>query len=361
MGKAAVRAATRPPKVIKYGSDFSGLDTCVYALRRIGIEVDVKFASDTDRGCQRLLQTAHEPDQLFGDVSSRKPEEACSVDVYVFTPPCQSFSSAGKGAGALDTRGMLWAHGLKYIGHHKPRAVLFENVVGMVRKKNKGVLQTIAGQLKALGYKVHARVLDARQYNVPQKRRRVYVVAVREDSVAFDFKWPEKLTGITQPKFTRIMDPYNKASDKPGRLPTTDRQKILVKKAFNQVFKAGVNPLRVPVIVDIDSSLKFATHEINQSPTLTRTRGSQGGYWISTRGRRMSTAELLRLQGFVPDEVPYAAAKVTPKQLGAMLGNGLSLPCVACLLHQLLRASGLISQEKWKAIGGEYNNTVLKV
>ena len=60
---------------------------------------------------------------------------------------------------------------------------------------------------------------------------------------------------------------------------------------------------------------------INIARTLTRSRGAQGGPWVSSRGRRVTVDEMCRLQGFKVSDVPWEAAGITAKQIGAMLGS----------------------------------------
>ena len=97
-------------------------------------------------------------------------------------------------------------------------------------------------------------------------------------------------------------------------------------------------------MVDIDCSEQFQTFGINIAKTLTRTRGMQGGPWVSTRGRRVTTEELLRLQGFQPEEVHWQQAGVSKTHIGGMVGNSVSVHAVGHLLASDMFAAGLSRQ-----------------
>ena len=348
----ARRAARCPrtPAVLKFASDFSGMDTAAFALKRLGVKARCDFASDTSNPCQRLLKIAHSPMRVFKDVALRAVDELPNdIDVYAFTPPCTTFSAAGKHEGVSSPIGRLYQHSVQFIRERQPKVVFYENVLGMCRGRHKATLITVRNELREAGYHVEVRVLDARLWHVPQRRRRVILVGLRQDVVKRKFVWPRPCTAVSQPKLSAILDPVRPA-DKAGRLPAHSRERALVKKACDAAFQAGHNPLQVPVVIDVDCSARFACHVVNQAPTLTRCRGARGGHWVSTRGRRMTPSELLRLQGFKPSEVPWREAKLSACQLGAMLGNGISLPVAAVVLRELLLAANLISKSKYLRI-----------
>ena len=139
------------------------------------------------------------------------------------------------------------------------------------------------------------------------------------------------------------MDPPTD-SDEPGRMPSTDRGKARCKTAYAKASAHGVDPRKTPVLVDVDCSPTFATFGINVARTLTRSRGAAGGPWVSTRGRRMTVSEMCRLQGFLAREVPWEAAGVTERQIGAMLGNSVAVPVIGAVVAEALYAGGLTSQ-----------------
>ena len=121
----------RCPKSIKYGSDFSGMDAAAVAMKRLTVDVTVEFASDTDAACRKVLEAVHAPQIIYPDVMGVDVESKPPVDVYVWTPPRQDFSSAGKKKGAKGPRktGSLMSKSLAYIKAKKPRVAIFDDRV----------------------------------------------------------------------------------------------------------------------------------------------------------------------------------------------------------------------------------------
>jgi DNA (cytosine-5)-methyltransferase 1 len=109
------------------------------------------------------------------------------LDLIVASPPCQSYSLAGPRK-IGDPRDGLFKEVIRIVGIYKPRYVLIENVTGMLTKvvQDKKAIDHIIDELYALGYEAEYRVLSANDYEVPQRRRRVIVVASRnKDDICF--------------------------------------------------------------------------------------------------------------------------------------------------------------------------------
>ena len=186
-------AALRTPRRVLFASDFSGLDSAWLALQRLKVPAKLQFCSDNNPNCKALLNALHAPCKFFDDVTDRQPEEELESDVFVFTPPCQPYSSLGKKKGAGDKRSDAMKSSFQYIKRRRPRLVVFENVRGLTFKKFRPVLLGIHAALKKLDYVSWLKVLDAAQFKVPQIRRRVFIVAIRKDSLRRPFKWPKPL------------------------------------------------------------------------------------------------------------------------------------------------------------------------
>ena len=117
--------------------------------------------------------TAEEALRLAG----LKPGE---LNVLDGSPPCQGFSTAGK-RDFGDDRNQLFREYVRLLQGLRPRAFVMENVSGMVKGKMKLIFAECLRELKASGYKVKARVLNAMYYNVPQSRQRLIFIGVRND------------------------------------------------------------------------------------------------------------------------------------------------------------------------------------
>lgn len=116
-----------------------------------------------------------------------------SADVVVAGLPCQPFSYAGKKLGFNDTRGTLFFDYARCLEETKPKMCIIENVQGLVGHDKGRTLKTILNVLEnELGFEVQYQVLNAVDYGVAQKRKRMFIVGTKEDIV---FKYPEKQGG----------------------------------------------------------------------------------------------------------------------------------------------------------------------
>lgn len=111
------------------------------------------------------------------ELASVEPGE---LDILDGSPPCQGFSTAGK-RDFGDDRNQLFREFVRLLRGLRPKVFVMENVSGMVKGKMKLIFVECLRELKASGYKVKARVLNAMYYNVPQSRQRLIFVGVRED------------------------------------------------------------------------------------------------------------------------------------------------------------------------------------
>jgi len=119
--------------------------------------------------------------------------EQGELDVLDGSPPCQGFSTAGKRV-VNDTRNDLSWEFIRLIEGLKPRAFVMENVSGMAKGGMRGRFNQILDGLKATGYRVEVRKLNAMYYGVPQSRERIIFIGMRDGQ---EIKWPEKQKIIT--------------------------------------------------------------------------------------------------------------------------------------------------------------------
>lgn len=123
-----------------------------------------------------------------GDIGKLTVEECCEragvqpgeLDILDGSPPCQGFSTAGKRDFGDDRNQLFWEF-VRLLRGLRPKVFVMENVSGMVKGKMKLIFAECLRELKASGYKVKARLLNAMYFNVPQSRERLIFVGVRED------------------------------------------------------------------------------------------------------------------------------------------------------------------------------------
>lgn len=115
------------------------------------------------------------------------------VDLLVGGSPCQSFSIIGKRAGLEDTRGTLFYDYARLIKQVKPKVFVYENVPGMMQHDHGNTWNVILTVFKSLGYKIYYSILNAKDYGIPQDRKRLFVVGFKDNSISFKFPKPIKL------------------------------------------------------------------------------------------------------------------------------------------------------------------------
>ena len=202
---------------IKVGSQFSGVGAFEQSLIRLGIEFKNIYAADWDRYArQTYLLNFEEPEYYVKDVHDTPIQELTekhgSLDIAMFSPPCQAFSMAGKRMGKDDQRGILFFNSLEFIKENKPRYFIFENVKGLLshdkQDKNSVYGRTFQEWINYLGgksvngvhtffpyedsvpYHIYFQVLNAKHYGIPQNRERVFIIGIRDDKDN-DFQFPK--------------------------------------------------------------------------------------------------------------------------------------------------------------------------
>jgi DNA (cytosine-5)-methyltransferase 1 len=182
--------------MIKVGSDFSGVGAFDQALIRLGIHYQTIFACDMDKYARdTFIHNYGEPKYYPKNVYEREiPKE--SLDIYMTSPPCQSFSLAGKRLGKDDKRGVLFFNSHEFIKENKPRFFIFENVKGLLSDDNGNTFNEWVNMLggksinglpvlfpyeDSVDYHLYWQVLNAKKHGVPQNRERVFLVGIRDD------------------------------------------------------------------------------------------------------------------------------------------------------------------------------------
>jgi DNA (cytosine-5)-methyltransferase 1 len=230
---------------IKTGSDFSGVGAFDYAIERVaknkGFNHERVYACDWDKYARITYAHNHgEPTYYPEDVYEREiPKE--SLDIYMTSPPCQSFSLAGKREGKNSDKGVLFFNSHKFIQKNKPRFFIFENVKGLLSDDNGRTFQEWLNYLggksvnglpmlfkdeNAVDYHIYWKVLNSKKHGVPQNRERVFIIGIRDDQDnGFTFPKEEHLT-------LKLKDVLENEVDK---------KYFLSDKQINQLLINGIN------------------------------------------------------------------------------------------------------------------------
>lgn len=179
---------------------FSGIGAQVAALKRLGIEYETVGIAEIDRFAIQSYEAINGKTRNYGDIS--KVEKLDYADLWTYSSPCQDFSIAGYQKGLTDENGEQTRSGLlleverllrKAVADGKaPKYLLLENVKNLVGKKFRPDFDRWLNTLEELGYNNYWKVLNAKDYGVPQNRERVFAVSIRKDIDDGEFKFPEK-------------------------------------------------------------------------------------------------------------------------------------------------------------------------
>jgi DNA (cytosine-5)-methyltransferase 1 len=180
--------------MMKIASFFAGAGGLDLGFEKAGF--DVVWANEYDKDIWETYEKNHKKTILDRrSITKVKADEVPDCDGIIGGPPCQSWSEAGALRGLKDKRGQLFFDFIRILEAKQPKFFLAENVSGMLLPRHSQALENIKEMFKNAGYGLSFKLLNASDYNVPQDRKRVFFIGIRND-LNFKFKFPE----ITYPK-----------------------------------------------------------------------------------------------------------------------------------------------------------------
>lgn len=165
---------------------FGGIGACSKALERLGIDYEIVDYVEIDKYAVKSYNAIHN--------TSFEPQDICNwnknidVDLIMHGSPCQDFSVIGKNAGGdknSGTRSSLMYETLRIVENLKPKYVIWENVKNLISKKHKHNFDNYINQMDLLGYNSYYQVLNAKDYEIPQNRERIFTISIRKDLKQF--------------------------------------------------------------------------------------------------------------------------------------------------------------------------------
>ena len=196
--------------MIKVLSLFSGIGAFERAFCRIGLDWELVNYCEIDRWASLSYSMVNQCSESLNlrDVRTVTAETVRDrqVDLITYGFPCQDISIAGKQQGFVNdsgesTRSGLFFEALRIIKELRPRYAIAENVKALTSTKFKNEFATVLSSLEEAGYNNYWRVLNAKDYGIPQNRERVFIVSIRKDADEGDFQFPDK-----EPLMLRLRD-----------------------------------------------------------------------------------------------------------------------------------------------------------
>lgn len=178
---------------MKLLSLFSGIGAFEKALTRQNITFELVGYSDIDKWASKAYSIIHNVPGHFnlGDITKIDAKTLPDFDLMTYGFPCQDISVAGRQKGInKDTRSGLLYDALRILKEKKPKYAIAENVKNLVSKKFKQDFFFLLQELESYGYKNYYKILNARDFGIPQNRERVFIISIRND-IDETFEFPE--------------------------------------------------------------------------------------------------------------------------------------------------------------------------
>jgi DNA (cytosine-5)-methyltransferase 1 len=157
------------------------------ACQKLGIFTKCVFTSEIKEHAIATYQENFSENKIHGDLTQISITEIPDFDILLAGFPCQPFSTAGTRQGFLDTRGTLFFEIEKILQVKQPFGFLLENVEGLVKHDHGRTLATILNKLQQLNYHVTWKVLNAKNFGIPQDRKRIYIVGNQKYPISLEF------------------------------------------------------------------------------------------------------------------------------------------------------------------------------
>lgn len=256
------------------------------------------------------------------------------VDLFVGGSPCQSFSIMGSQKGLEDTRGTLFYDFARLVKEMEPKVFIYENVQGMLKHDRGNTWNIIHDTFLKLGYKIHYKLLDAKDYGIPQTRRRVFVVGFKEEINNFYFPKEQELE-YTMQDFLETNVRYGGYKSVNGRISLSDEKGeidnkyFLSDKVLKHVMSTGTKGYYTKPEIDLPIArpLLSTMHKMHRA-------GVDNYVTQEGKVRRLTPRECLRLMGY--DDTFEQV--VSDTQMYKQAGNSIVVDVMISLIESIIKS-----------------------
>lgn len=312
------------------------------------------FTSEIDKACQEVYYNNYQ-DLPQGDITKINPKQIPDFDILLGGFPCQPFSISGRKKGFEDTRGTLFFDICRIIEEKQPKIVVLENVKHLIHHDKKQTFKVILESLNNLGYNVSYKILNARNFGLPQNRERIFIIATKngffnfneleyhrnvilrdflDKKGNFEYLSPEEYTLIENPK-----------KQESGLIFIGYRNKNIWKKGVRENTEHLSRVHRQPNrIYSIDG-----TH-----PTIP-SQETSGRFFIyipeENKVRKLTINECYRIMGFSDDFKKHPSTTEQYKQIG----NSVAIPVITAIAKSIIKQN-LLSNESQREIVRDFQS-----
>jgi DNA (cytosine-5)-methyltransferase 1 len=309
--------------MFKVGTDCSGIEAPIQALDKLSNKYNItyshEFSSENNKYAVECIHGNYTPKILYGDMVDRDIKTLPEIDIYVSGFPCQPFSRANKFKTSVDPRLNLFKNCLDVIFHCRPKVFILENVKTLVSLDNGSYFNDILESLQKDDiYDVNWRVLNSKDYGIPQTRERLYFIGIRKDCLKYEYQFPEKI----------------KMKDLSLFIDDTDNTKIPIKESNKALFN---NIPSDSVFIDIGFRNSRFVNSNKWAPCIT----AQPNMWCVPKQRKANVHEYLQLQGF--SNTFKQPNNISDHQMKIRVGNSMTVDVIEKLLEQCFISVGIIN------------------
>ncbi len=301
---------------------FSGIGGIDLGFRQAGF--DIIWANELDSAACKTYKHNFKDDHLVeGDIRKISAEQIPDFDVLTAGFPCQPFSIAGLQKGFKDRDGNMFFEITRIVDAKRPKVIFLENVPNLIEHDNGKTFLVIYNSLAQFGYAVYYRVLASNEYgNLPQIRKRIYIVAVRDDIAHKPYVYPAPI-----PLTVQSSDIIHRSEKQHDIYYYTDSEMFQHLSSYMNDRKA--------IYRLTDTEVRWTKNMM--CPTLTANMGTHKDrvhvVWDNYGIRKMTLRECLDFQGFPKDF--YFPKTITINDAYKQIGNTVSVPVVKRLAESI--------------------------
>lgn len=308
------------------------------------------FTSEINLACQEVYKDNFN-DKVFGDITKIKPKDIPDFDVLLGGFPCQPFSISGKKKGFNDTRGTLFFDICRIIDEKQPRVIVLENVKHLIHHNKKRTFKTIVETLTNLGYNVSHRILNAKNFGLPQNRERIFIIATKNNFFRFDKlekKAPVQLKDFLDKKgyFDYLDKSEYTLIDNPKKQETG---LIFMGYRNKNTWKNGVRP-NTEHLSRVHRQPNRIYSVEGTHPTIP-SQETSGRFFIylpkEDRVRKLTINECYRIMGFPENFKKHSKTGEQYKQIG----NSVAIPVIFEVAKSIKEQNLLLNEPQRKVVG----------
>ncbi len=329
-----------------------------------GSSISTQFVCEWDEYAQKTYRANfHDDFEITGDITEIDEEDIPSFDICLAGFPCQAFSIAGKKQGFQDDykgrcRGTLFFDVARICAYHHPKVIFCENVKGLTMHNKGNTFRVITETLEELGYNVFSKVLNSKDFGVPQNRERIYIVAFRKDINSSGFYFPVGTDSDTSIRDIMEENPvsvrYYLSDVYMDSLRKHKARHMSKGNGFGYVIRDLDDTAGAIVCGGMGKERNLIVDDrLTDYTPVTHIKGEVNREGI----RRMTPREWARLQGF-PDTYELPLADV---HLYKQLGNSVTVPVIRAIAENIrcildgepLKTPSIISKRIDEYVGEE--------